>query len=859
MGSSTDQAYSLSISEVLESQGSSLQGLSLQEVTVRQQQYGPNRLKERPSVSLWTLFCRQLQSPVVYLLAAAGLAALIFDEWVEGWAIFAVLGLNALIGFFMERSGVQTLEALVRLGRVYAKVLRGGKVQKVRSEELVPGDLVLVEEGDRLTADMRVIEAARLESDESALTGESLPCEKAADFVKEGTILAERKSMLYNGCVVTGGSGKAIVVATGMATELGKIASLAEAAEPEQTPLERRLTKLSAQLMGVILAIAGVTTALGIYRGYSPFLMVEVGVALAVAAIPEGLAVVTTIALSKGLMRLAKENGWVKNLAAIESLGSTTVICTDKTGTLTESQMMATLVLSTGGDAQRSQEGTWQFDGNPVVKQMLRVSALCSNASLNDHEVIGEATEAALVRFCQEAGEKVITLREAYPECHRVPFNSVTKMMATYHRTEAGDVLVAVKGAPDVLCQRALQGEEREIWMRKNHELAAQGFRVLAMAEKRISAVDSQPFEGLTFLGIVALYDPPRAGVKESILLCQQAGIRVIMVTGDQAPTARYVARNLGIVEGDEEEVVTSADFPINKEKIMSSRVVSRVSPENKLDLIRWYQERGEVVAMTGDGVNDAPALKKADIGVAMGQRGTEVAREAADLVLLDDAFQTIVRAIQEGRVIFDNIRDFVRYLLGCNLAEVLVIFIASVVNMPLPILPMQILFINMVTDVFPALALGISEGKGDEIRRPPRRPEEEILTPGIWRSIGIQGVLIACATLLAFWLGYWNLAVSTRGSVTLAFMTLGFSQLWVVFSLHSQVYANPYIWVALGICSLLLFSAVLVPPLASVLHTEALSLFGWGTAIGCSLLPLLLSSLYQYRSRFGFSFSTGS
>lgn len=825
--------HHLPILDVTRSLGSSETGLPTTEIKKRLEQYGPNQLRRQRPLSLIQILVKQLKSSVVYLLGIALVTAFAFGEIVEGCAILGVLMINTAIGFFMELSGVRSMEALAKMGYVKARVMRDNRVVDIDAHHLVPGDIVLLDEGDRIAADMRVIEASRLTCDESALTGESLPVTKQTEPIPEKTPLAEHTSMLYKGCVVTGGSGKALVVATGMATDLGKISSLVEEADQEVTPLEKRLTKLGTHLIWLVLIIASVTALVGIVRGTSAFLMIEVGIALAVAAIPEGLPVVATIALSRGLMRMVRQHGLVKQLSAVETLGSTTLICTDKTGTLTENKMVATQLISADQVLERNPDGVWP---KADVSSLLRVASLCSNASVDSNGIHGEPTETALLQACVEMEFDIDKARVTYPEISREPFDSAVKMMATCHKQADGGVLVTVKGAPEAVIARCVNPDPK--WQKKNAALAAQGFRVLALAEKHTDGTDTAVFDQLNLLGLIALYDPPRKDVKDALDQCRKAGIRVVMITGDQAPTALYVANKLGLPTT---EPVTSTDFVTRPEKVLLSNIVTRVSPKDKLDLISWHQKQGHIVAMTGDGVNDAPAVKKADIGIAMGIRGTEVAREAADVVLLDDAFHTIVMAIGEGRIIFNNIRDFVQYLLACNLAEVLVIFLAIISNLSLPILPLQILFLNLVTDVFPALALGLSEGAGDELKQAPRPPGEPLLTIETWKKIAFHALSITGATLLSVFL-------SGGQNVTVSFLTLGFCQLWHVFNLRhdkaNHILANRYVWGALILCSALFAGATNF----DLLHTTALTLNEWAIVFGCSLLPVLIDTISRLR-----------
>ncbi len=851
---SQEAAYYNSVDSVLQLLDTSSEGLTSREAAQRLKKYGQNTLKQRRKTSLWQILLRQLRSSVVLLLAVAAVLAFAFGEIIEGTAVLAVLIINTFIGFFIEQSGVRSMEALIRLGQLKAKVLRQGRIKQLPAQQLVIGDVVLIEEGDRIAADMRILTPERLESDESVLTGESLPCKKQVDPVAEGSPLAERASMVYKGCTITAGSGKAVITATGMETELGKITALVEEAEEKGTPLEKRLDLLGTQLIGWITLIATIIVILGVLRNYPLFLMIEMGIALAVAAIPEGLPIVATIALSRGLHRMARRNSLVRELSAVEALGSTTIICTDKTGTLTESKMTAVHIAYPDGEIERSPEGSWPIENlspDSKIFSVLRVAALCSNAVDDGTIIHGEPTEAALLTACREHGVDSLSLRKQYPELQREPFDSIVKRMTTFHKAPDGKILVAVKGAPEALFELSLDKKDRMKWEAKNQKLASEGFRVLGFAEKIINNLEEPPFEKLRFLGLVALYDPPRSGVSKTIEQCKKAGIRVVLVTGDQASTALHVARTLGLADNATQPAI-GQDFLTDKEKVLTSNVIARVTPKNKLDLIEWHQQKGEIVAMTGDGVNDAPALKKADVGIAMGKRGTEVARESADIILLDDAFQTIISAVSEGRVIFDNIRDFVRYLLSCNLAEILVIFLASIGNIPLPILPMQILFLNMITDVFPALALGAGEGDGQELQQPPRPPKEDILTPEIWKEIIIHAVFLTFSTLLALWVAQRILQVEQQLVITISFLTLACSQLLHVFNMRrpnsslriNHVVSNPHVWGALAICVLLFIAAIYLPPLALALKTVPLQFHEWGVVLCCSSLPIAADSL---------------
>ncbi|MDX1614799.1 MAG: cation-transporting P-type ATPase [Candidatus Promineifilaceae bacterium] len=867
------------------------QGLDEQEAKQRREQFGRNRLRKAEARSVWQILLDQFKSLVVLLLIVAAALSFTFGEVIDGLAILAVVVINALIGFFTELRAVRSMEALQEIGDVEARVRRGGAARQIDAEELVPGDILILESGDVVTADVRLLEAAKLQVNESALTGESVPVGKQTKAVAAEVPLAERDTMAYKGTAITRGSGIGVVVNTGMKTELGEITSLVEQAEQEETPLEERLDKLGQRLVVVTLGIAALVAAVGIIRGRETLQMIETAIALAVAAIPEGLPIVATIALARGMRRMAKRNALVNRLAAVETLGGTNIICADKTGTLTENQMTLTEMALTSEEVKVSgegleREGTFSSDDreldpgeHEILRRALEIGVLCNNAALtevdeddpdSDFEEIGDPVEVALLVAGSKAGLKRKSLLEELPEEREVAFDPDVKMMATFHQTGDG-YRVAVKGAPeavlDVSHRRltrdgpvALDEEARRSWLDRNREMAEEGLRVLAVAERQADDVDVDPYQELTFLGLVGLLDPPREEVRDAIQSCQQAGIRVVMITGDQAATARKVALAVGLVDDEQVEVLEGSELREldgqgdKQERVTGAPILARVSPKQKLDLIDIYQAQGLVVAMTGDGVNDAPALKKADIGVAMGRRGTQVAQEVADMVLQDDAFSTIVAAVEQGRAIFNNIRKFVLYLLSCNLSEIFTVGLASLVGLPLPILPLQILFLNLVTDVFPALALGVGEAEEGTMERPPRDPDEEIMMRHHWMAIGGYGLLITLAVLGALMLALNWLDMGRDAAVTVSFLTLASAQLWHVFDmrdtgtsiLRNEITANPYVWGALGLCVVLLLLAVYLPGLSDVLSTVPLGLDGWLVVAGMSIAPVIVGQVLK-------------
>lgn len=856
-------------------------GLSLDEVRRRRRRYGPNRLRETKRKGTWLIFARQFKSLIVLLLSLAAGLSFVFGEVVEGLAILAVILINAAIGFGTELKAIRSMEALRRLGAVRSRVRRAGELREVAAAALVPGDVVVLEGGDIVTADLRLISASKLQTDESALTGESFPVGKKVEPLEENAPLAERGNMLFKGTAVTRGSAEAVVVASGMHTELGHISSLVEEAEEESTPLEKRLDQLGHRLIGITLAIVVLVATGGILAGKEIFLMIETSIALAVAAIPEGLPIVATIALARGMRRMARRNALVNRLSAVETLGATNLICTDKTGTLTENLMTVTRIAKHSGEVEvvegtKEKDLSFKKDGefidpvrDKVLREMLEIGTLCNNASLKGEKGVGDPLEVALLLAGAKAGLNRNQLVEKTPEVREEAFDSDLKMMATFHR-EDGGCRVAVKGAPEPVLevcsfmqteggQREMSGQDRQGWEARNDQMAKEGLRILALATKRVDAVDAKPYQDLIFLGLVGMQDPPREDVRQAIEKCHQAGVRVVMVTGDQPVTAGNIAQAVGLVDVAEPKIVHGRDLKSpaelnaeEKNRVLSASIFARVSPKQKLDLIEIHQKNGAIVAMTGDGVNDAPALKKADIGVAMGRRGTQVAREAADMVLKDDAFSTIVAAVREGRVIFNNIRKFVLYLISCNVSEIMAVSLASMANAPLPILPLQILFLNLVTDVFPALALGVGEGDPDVMKHLSRKAQEPILTRRHWLSIGGYGLAITISVLGALALALAWLNMSPRQAVTISFLTLAFAQLWHVFNMRdrgsplfrNEITTNPFIWCALGLCAGLLLIAVYLPGLSDVLKLVNPGKKGWILVAIMSLIPWIMGQI---------------
>ena len=877
--------WALSLKEILAALACEpRQGLSTQEADKRKRVYGLNILREAKPQSTLAIFINQFKNLIVYFLVAAAILSFVLGDTVEGLAIVAVIIINAVIGFITELKGVRSIEALRKLGVVNSRVRRNSIVSEIPAQELVPGDIVILEGGDIITADLRILSASKLQADESPLTGESVPVIKSTDIFPDETPLAERANMLFKGTAITRGAGEAIVIGTGMSTELGTISSLVQETVDETTPLEKRLNQLGHWLIWVSLGIAALVGLSGIAAGRDIILMIETGIALAVASIPEGLPIVATIAMARGVWRMAKRNALVKELAAVETLGATTVICTDKTGTLTENRLTAAALalgdvyLQIDINAKQESEIFVSDEGvkflpaeHPPLLQALETGVLCNNAELpiakdgKALQVVGDPLEVAILSLGSRFGLTRKDLNEKFPEEREDAFDSETKMMATYHRRENG-YRVAAKGAPESILagcntiltldgKQELSGQDREDWLKRNDEMAASGLRVLALAEKGTELLDADPYENLVFLGLIGLLDPPRQDVKQALQECKEAGVRVIMATGDQPVTAQAIGYAVGLVDDPRSPVLHGSDLDppdmlsaADKKMLLSVSLFARVSPRQKLDIIALHRDNGAIVAMTGDGVNDAPALKKADIGIAMGLRGTQVAREASDMILKDDAFSSIVHAVEQGRIIFKNIRSFVVYLLSCNLSEIMTVGLAAFASAPLPLLPLQILFLNLVTDVFPALALAAGEGSQDIMRQPPRKKGEPIMDRSRWYEVTAYGIAITAAVLGAMAIALLYLGMDEKQAVTVSFLTLAFAQLWHVFNmrdkgstfLNNSIMRNSFVWGALGLCSILLAATVYVPLLAEVLDVSRPSPKGWLLILGMSLLPLV-------------------
>ena len=859
-------------------------GLGKAEAQARLGTWGPNKLRQQKTKSTVAVLVHQFNSIIVWLLAAAAAMSFFLGDIAEGIAIIVVLLINSAIGFFTELRAARSMEALMKIAEVQTRVRRGGKVIKVDAHEIVPGDVVILEAGDVVTADLRLIEASNLQADESVLTGESAPVVKSTEATDRDVALGDRAGMAFKGTAITQGAGEGLVVATGMNTQIGRISDLAQKASAEVAPLERRLDKLGYRLVWLTLALAVLTIGAGILRGHGVAVMVQTGVALAVAAVPEGLPIVATLCLARGMWRMSQRNALITQLSSVETLGATTVILTDKTGTLTENRMTVVRYLLAGADidVERTADKTRFVDGTETLdpeadkrlRWAIRIGALCNNAELGDGSGDGRAgdpMEVALLSVAKAVRSGRDDLLADMAEVREHAFDPDTKMMATVHRADDG-CLVVVKGAPEAVIDvcdhvlttegtREMDDEGRQGWKDRSAKAAGEGLRLLALAMKQDKSADVEPYEGLTLAGLVCFLDPVREDVPDAIEASRGAGVRVIMLTGDHADTAETIARKAGLGDGDltvvggkelagiDAETISDEE----SERIQKADVFARVAPDAKLTLVAIYQKAGHVVAMTGDGVNDAPALKKADIGIAMGQRGTQVAQEAAHMVLQDDAFATIIAAMHQGRVIFDNIRKFVVYLMSCNVSEVLVVGLAVGAGLPAPLLPLQILFLNLVTDVFPAFALGLGPGDENIMRKPPRDPEQAIVNRPRWALIGFLGGAITVTTLGAFALALFWLELEGRQSVTVAFLTLALAQLWNIFNVRdpgaglflNEVTRNAYVWGAIVLCLGLIGLSIWLPWLAVLLGLPDPGWAGLLIAVSASFLPLVLGQAW--------------
>ena len=863
----TIQQHTVPVAQLAAELDSNLKlGLSHDEALKRLQTNGPNIIQTKRKENFFHLLLTQFNNPMVYLLGFAALVSVWFEEYMDAAAIFLVIGINVVIGFWMELQAEQSMDALKGMTSVSTKIIRDGVLTEIPSEEIVQGDVLFFEAGDMVTADARIIQATQLSVNESALTGESMPVEKNTAELDETTALADLTNMLFNGTFISTGNARAIATATGMHTELGKIAYLVKSSKKSAIPLEKKLQQFTQRFIYISLVIVVLVFIAGMVTNGNSVELLKTAIALAVAAIPEGMPVVATLALAQGMLKMARHKVIVKKLAAVETLGGTTVICTDKTGTLTENKILLDSVELADGHSQENH------------KLLMHIGVLCNNARIitigAQIREIGDPLEAGLLQYaithdcCKE------DLDSLYPKISELPFSSDTKVMATLHRSSNGFVVYA-KGAPEQLLDIAthilhhgstvpMSDSVRNSWHAKAASLSSSGMKVLAGAYKQSSQADTDFLSNLTFAGLYSFIDPIADGVSKAIHTAHEAGIRVIMITGDHPATAANIAAQLNIIQ-DNERPLTGTEMPAyeqltsqDKKLWMNTNVFARVTPAQKLDLVTILQDAGHIVGMTGDGVNDAPALKKADIGIAMGRRGTQVAREAADMVLTDDHFSSIVYAIRQGRTIFSNIQKFVIYLLSCNMSELFVIAVVALAGFQFQLVPLQILFINLITDVLPALALGVSRGDATIMKHKPRQPDAPLLSPAQWRSVWVYATVISICTLLpVLVLHYYPLANHPPdGKVynNLLFFTIILSQLLHVFNMtsvsiplrHSEIVRNKYVWYAIIACLMLTVALFFIPQARLVLRITHLHTTEWIAIISAALSSVFIIRLLK-------------
>lgn len=878
-------------------------GLSTHEAKVRLEKYGPNKLQDKKGKSLLQKFKEQLLEPMVLILLVAALLSALEGQAVETLIILAIVVLNAGMSLIQEGKAEDSVKALQSMSAPNAKVIRDGKLISIPAHELVPGDIVKLETGDIVPADIRLLESQNLSSDESSLTGESVPVDKDAEIVYNKDIeIGDRHNYIHSSSVITRGRCVGVVATTGHSTEIGKIATNIQDAEEEQTPLQQKLAKLSKTLAFLVIAISVVVFIVGYFRPDMTALeALMTAVSLSVAAIPEGLAAVVTIVLSIGMNRMAEKNAIVKKLLAVETLGTTTYICSDKTGTLTQNEMTVKKVYTDGEEFDvegvgYAPEGSFLLNGEKTeVSSHKQLQSLLVAASLNSDaklvkengkwEIMGDPTEGALITLGDKGGLENNKLNQDFPRVKEYPFDSTRKMMTTFHENYFEGAYVSfTKGAPDIIFDRCthilINGqiqeftkEQKEIYLAKNSEYAKQALRVLAYAMRKWDTLpsDQEPDNveaNLVLIGISGMIDPSRPEAKVAIAHCKTAGIVPVMITGDYLETALAIAKDLGIADSDDQAIMGRELNDMTHEEIRelvkTKRVLARVSPENKVQIVTALKDNGEIAAMTGDGVNDAPAIKKADIGIAMGITGTDVAKNTAEVILTDDNFATIVNAVEEGRIIYANIKKFVSFLLSCNLGEVLIMLIAMILGWPIPLTVIQLLWLNLVTDSFPALALGVEKGEPDIMNHPPRKTDEQIIDKNVQDNIATQSISIAVATLSAFYIGlnylYPQLGAEmhVRAAQTIAFTTLILSELLRAFSARSEKYTlfelgvftnMKLVYAFFG--SLALTLAVLyVPFIANIFNIVPLDLKAWLVVLPLSFLPFVVGEVHKIIER---------
>ena len=861
-----DTFFNRSVEEVLREQESSSGGLSNAQAADRLKKYGPNALVEGKKKSVLQVFLEQFKDLLVVILIVAAIISMLSGQGESTIVIFAVLILNAILGTVQYFKAEKSLESLKAMSSPTAKVLRGGAKVEVPSKEVVPGDIVFLEAGDLVVADGRVIENFSLKVNESSLTGESEGVEKTEEVIPgEKVALGDQKNMVFSGSLVTYGRATVVVTGTGMHTEIGKIASLMNQTQQRKTPLQQSLDDFSKKLAVIILAICVVVFGLSLYREMPILDSLMFAVALAVAAIPEALSSIVTIVLAMGTQKMAKENAIIKDLKAVESLGSVSVICSDKTGTLTQNKMCVQKIYA---DGQLLDGKDLQLPNDPQ-RLLLKIAILASDATSVDGADIGDPTEVALVQLGDLFGVEEVAYRQQHPRLGEIAFDSDRKLMSTLHDIDGTPTLLT-KGAIDVMLGRATkiftskgvlpldEAGKQEI-LRVNNALSEQGLRVLAFGYRPLDAVRPLTLEDetdMTFVGLISMIDPPREESMQAVADAKRAGIRTVMITGDHKVTATAIARKIGIftdgdmaLEGVELDAMSDEELD---QKLAKIAVYARVSPENKIRIVDAWQRKGRIVSMTGDGVNDAPALKKADIGVAMGITGTEVSKDAASMILEDDNFATIVKAVLNGRNVYENIKNAIQFLLSGNMAAILCVLFASIVGLPMPFAPVHLLFINLLTDSLPAIAIGMEPARKDLLDRKPRDPKEPILNRSLLGKIFGQGLLIGIATMAAFYIGYGS-TQNAALAMTMAFVTLTLARLFHGFNCRGEksifrlgLGSNKYSLMAFAAGIVLLAAVLLLPFLETLFQVAPLTLANVGTIALLAVLPTVCIQIFK-------------
>ncbi len=881
-----NDVHSFSIEELLESfQTNAESGITNLEAVKRNKEFGLNSYKAQKQKSILLMFLQQFTNPIVYLLLFGIAVSVYFKDYVEAVAIAVVIIINAIIGFLMELQARNSMNALKAMDVIHSKIIRDGKTQEINSENITIGDIVVLEAGDIVPGDGYIIELNQLQLDESSLTGESLPATKISGKLPKETVMADQHNMVFKGTHVINGNAKAVITAISAHTQLGTITSLVESSKETITPLDKKLKKLSKNLIWLTLSVTLIFAITGIIQGKKWIVIIKTSIALSIAAFPEGLPIVATVALAYGVIIMAKHHVIVKKLSSVETLGSTNVILTDKTGTLTENKIFVNVVNFPEEKIEVTiVNNELIFRENKIEKskenfeKIILIGLLCNNATIESSlntstKNLGDPIEIALLHLASTSPElSKENFKEQYKRIAEEAFNSETKIMGTLHNS-SGNNFVAAKGSLEHLLKKCnkiqygsiiknLEDEERNTILLQADKIAAKGLRVLAFAYKNDAEITKDDFlKELIYVGTIGFLDPPRLDIKPSIISCKKAGIKVVMITGDHPQTALNIAKKIGLIDDGEQNVITGKDLSTIKtitdewkRKILSTSVFARTTPKQKLDIAEIYQNQGNIVAMTGDGVNDAPALKKADVGIAMGLRGTQVAKETASIILKDDSFKSIVKAVSQGRFIFLNIQKFVIYLVSCNLSEIFIVTALSFFTDTAVLLPLQILFLNMVTDVFPALALGLGKGDDTVMNEPPKNPKDAIISNKNWIDISVYSFMMTLSVFLAVVYCKKYISPDDKIANNVAFVTLAFAQLFHVFNMSSvssgiiinDITKNKFIWWALIICIALMVLIYAVPQMRLVLGLVKLSFTVFLVCGIASLLPLIFGHTYK-------------